>query len=169
MTNPIIMVQIANYQWTLEALHRACALARDKGAGIVLMKMLPVQHVGWLGTEFGNMNLSDRDRAEIRDYEATVQDYGLPYAAEVFQFITLPEAIVEAADYVEAYIVFASLPKSIIPYWRQFQLRQLRNGLTKRGRQLIDLEQASPVKHGDTAYARPIAARLLANRKTTHF
>ena len=167
MSNPIIMVQIANRQWTLEALHQACALARDKSAGIVLMKMLPVQHLGWLGTEFGTMNFSDGDRAEIHDYEATIEDYGVPFAAEVFQYVTLPEAIVQAADYVEADIVFATLPKSIIPYWQKFQLGRLRNDLASHGRQLIDLDQPSAASQGETVHARPIPARLLPHRKTT--
>jgi nucleotide-binding universal stress UspA family protein len=42
MSMPIIMVQIADRKWTLEALHRACALARDVNAEIVLLTMLPV-------------------------------------------------------------------------------------------------------------------------------
>jgi hypothetical protein len=138
MNMPIIMVQIANRQWTLDALHRACILARERNAAIALMKMVPVQHVAWLGTEFGNMNFTEQDRADMRDYEATVEDYGIRCSAHVFQFVTLAEAISEAADYVDAQIVFATLPKSIIPFWQQFQLRRLRTLLARHRRELFD-------------------------------
>jgi hypothetical protein len=138
MNTLIIMVQIADHQWTLDALHRACLLARDMNAEIALMKMVPVQHLGWLGTEFGNINFTAKERSELHDYEATAEDYGVPYSTHVFQYATLLEAISEAADYVKAHIVFATLPQSVIPFWQRFQLWGLRNRLAHGGRELFD-------------------------------
>jgi hypothetical protein len=138
MNRLIIMVQIADHQWTLDALYRACLLARDMNAEVALMKMVPVQHLGWLGTEFGNMNFTAKERSELHDYEATAEDYGVPCSTHVFQYATLPEAISQAADYVKAHIVFATLPQSIIPFWQHFQLWGLRNRLTHNGRELFD-------------------------------
>jgi hypothetical protein len=120
------------------------------------MKMVPVQHLGWLGTEFGNMNFTSREQSELRDYEATIQDYDVPYSSHVFQYITLAEAIAEAADYVDAQIVFATLPNSIIPFWRQFQLWGLRNRLTHNGRELFDANSPSTAKPGEMAKASSI-------------
>ena len=147
-----IMVQIADLEWTREALHRACILAREKRAEIVLLKMLPVQHTSWLGTEFGAMDLSERARSEIYDYAATAEDYGVQCSAQVFQYITLAEALSEAAEYVEADIVFATLPRTLIPYWREFQLRNLRNRLTRQKRLLIEFECGSPARQTSQRY-----------------
>jgi hypothetical protein len=140
ITQKRIMVQIADPRWTLEALHRACLLAREIKAEIVLLKMLPVQHMQWLGTEFGAMNFTGKDRAALRDYEATVEDYGLSYSSLVFQYHTLTEAIAEAADQVNAHLVFATLPNSRIPYWREYQLHNLRKRFVQQHRHLIEID-----------------------------
>jgi hypothetical protein len=58
----VIMLQIADRTWTLEALHCVCAIARKMSAKIPLVKMIPVQHIRWLGTELGNMNFSEEDQ-----------------------------------------------------------------------------------------------------------
>jgi hypothetical protein len=151
MSTQTFMVQIADRQWTLDSLHRACRLARETNAEIALVKMVPVQHIGWLGTEFGNMNFTSREQSELRDYEATLEDYDVPYSSHVFQYATLAEAISEAADYVDAQIVFATLPKSIIPFWRQFQFWGLRNRLTRSGRELVEANSQFAAKPGEMA------------------
>jgi hypothetical protein len=168
MSKQSIMVQIADRQWTLEALHRACPLALEKHASITLMKMLPVQHLSWLGTEFGAMSFTDRDRALMRDYEATIEDYGVPFSSDTFQYATLADAIVQAADYVEADIVFATLPNSIIPYWRRFQLWRLRKSLARHGLELIELDQRSPGRPDTMIASWPVPAHGLAHRKRIH-
>src|SRR5436305_12329422 len=107
MVQPI-MVQIADRQWTMVAMHLAAALARNTGTELILVKMAPVQHLGWLGTEFGSPTLSRQDCEEIRDYEATAEDYGVPLSKQVFQYVFLPEALSDAADYFGVGIVFAT-------------------------------------------------------------
>jgi nucleotide-binding universal stress UspA family protein len=135
-----IMVQIADPHWTHEVLHQACILAREMKAEIVLLKMVPVQHVQWLGTEFGAMDFTLKDRAELRDYEATVEDYGLLYSSTVFQYLTLTEAIADAADHINADFIFATLPNSLIPYWREYQLHNLRQRFVRQHRHLIEID-----------------------------
>src|SRR5260221_984343 len=115
MTKNMIVVQIADREWTLSALRRACTLARGTNAEITLVKMLQVQHMSWLGTEFGNMHLTEQDRRDLGDFQATVEDYGVPYAALTFQYFSLPEALSDAADHFDAHGVFATLPKSRLP------------------------------------------------------
>ncbi len=159
MDTPIIMVQIADRPWTQDVLHRACALAREMNAGIALVKMVAVQHLSWLGTEFGSMNFTDQDRAEIRDYEATVEDYGVPCSFHIFQYATLIEAISEAADHVNARLVFAALPTSIIPYWPQFQRRRLARHLSRHGRELFDPNRTVAAEIGDLESVSSIPTR----------
>lgn len=134
---PIIMVQISDHGWTLETMHCACLLARNTPARVVLVKLIPVQHISWLGTEWGQVNFTDQDRAEFAHYQATVEDYGVEFAPLLFQYVTLAEAIAQAAEYVNAQIVFAKLPQSVIPFWTRFQRWSLSRQFARQNRQWI--------------------------------
>ena len=133
----IIMVQILDREWTQEALHCACRLARNTSATIVLVKMIPVQHPGWLGTDLGYQNFTAQEQAEYADYQTTLEDYGVEFTALLFQYLTLTDAIAQAAEHVNAQIVFARVPDSIIPFWTQFQQWSLKRQLTRQQRRLI--------------------------------
>lgn len=137
-TTTVIMVQIADQEWTMDALHRACRLGRTMPTQIALVKMIPAQHVSWLGTELGNRNFSEHDQREIINYEATIEDYGIEYSSTVFQYSELDEAILQAADILNASIVFATLPKSAIPFWRKLQVKSLRRRLWRNQRILVE-------------------------------
>ena len=141
----VIMVQIADNDraWTLEALHCAAIMARERSAKIVLVKMIPVQHIGWLGTELGYLHLTEHDEQELADYAATLEDYGVDYEVCPFQYATLTDALVQAAEFVGAQTVFATLPASRIPFWQRFQLHDLRHHLAQDQRVLIE-EPAYP-------------------------
>ena len=136
-----IMVQMTDYRQTLATLHFACAMALNVKARITLVKMLPAQYAGWLGTEWGSWSFTDQDHAEMKDYQATAEDYGVEVSGEIFQYLTLMEAISDAADYVDAQFVFATLPGSVIPFWRKFQVWALRKRLAQHGRQLFLSDQ----------------------------
>ena len=137
-TQTVIMVQIADRAWTLEALHCAGVMAREKSAKIALVKMIPVQHVGWLGTDFGNLNLSEQEQHDIADYQTTLEDYGVEAKLCLFQYATLADALVQAAEYVEAQVVFATLPASIIPFWHSYQLHDMRRHFAHDGREFVE-------------------------------
>jgi hypothetical protein len=145
-----IMVQIADAPKTQEALHFACALARGKQDKVILVKMVPVQHWEWIGTELGFLNLTERDGEEMRNYQKIAETYHVKVEVQLFQYVTLPEAIAEAADYVDAQFVFGALPPSFIPYWHKFQVWLLRQRLAQQGRQLYLLEH-----NGDSAHWTP--------------
>lgn len=137
-TATVIMVQIADGEWTMDALHRACRLGHTMPTHIALVKMIPVQHTSWLGTELGNRNYTERDLRDLINYEATIEDYGIEFSSTIFQYSELDEAILQAADTLNASIVFATLPKSVIPYWRNLQLHHLRRRLWRNQRMLVE-------------------------------
>ena len=137
-TQSVMMVQIADRSWTLEALHCAGVMARAKSATIALVMMVPVQHLGWLGTDFGYLNISEQERREIDDYQNTLEDYGVEFELCLFQYATLADALVQAAEYVHAQVVFATLPKSVIPSWHRYQLRNLRRQFAHDQREFIE-------------------------------
>ena len=58
-------------------------------------------------------------------------------ALHLFQYMTLTGGIADAADQVAVSIVLATLPASLIPWWRSFLLGILRQRLARRGRWLI--------------------------------
>jgi hypothetical protein len=140
MDTQSIMVQITDRRWTLAAMHLACALAREAGAEVALIKLVPVQHVGWLNTDFGYLQLTADDRKDMRDYQTIAEDYGVQSSRHFYQYATLPGAIVDAAAYVNAQAVFATLPSSIVPLWRKVQLWWLRRSLKRQQCELYTLE-----------------------------
>ncbi len=135
-----VMVQVAEPKWTLAALHLACAVARTNGYALVLVKMVPVSHVGWLGTELGYQNLTEADHRLLRDYAATAEAYGVVPSAELFQYAILSDAIVDAAAYFDARIIFATLPRYRLPLWRRFLLWRLHRQMEWQGRLLYTLD-----------------------------
>lgn len=80
----VAMVQLGERGWTSDALHAACQRARTQRAAIVIVAMMPVQHLSWLGTDLGNRSFSGKVVTNVQDCLATVEDYGLQ--AEVFGF-----------------------------------------------------------------------------------
>jgi hypothetical protein len=83
--------------------------------------MIPVQHPGWLGTDVGLMAFTDEVQAELAEYQLTIEGYGIRFVPVLFQYTTLAEAIAQAAEYVDASIVYAHIPESSIPFWTKLQ------------------------------------------------
>lgn len=134
---PVIMLQIADHEWTQAALHSACQIARNRGMPLVLVKMIPVQHSGWLGSDMGYNNLSIDEHLETVDYESTVEDYGLPASLLLVQYVTLVDATVQAAEQLNASIIFAKQLHNPIRILGKLQTWMLNRQLHGQGRQWI--------------------------------
>jgi hypothetical protein len=124
-----IMVQVTDKSHTLTALRAACDLACKNQHDIVLLKLVPVTHPSWLGTELGNLNLSDQDQRAFREYQLYAKSRAVTAKVSCLQSVTSVEAIIWAAECVKAQIVFAHLPHSLIPFWRLWQRWLLRRHL----------------------------------------
>ena len=135
-----IMVQVTDHAQTLAALHLACALARSNQQRIVLLKLIPAPYPGWLGTEWGYMNFTDKDQQALKGYEKVVESYGIDVTTCPMQVVSSLEGIIYAANSVDAQIVFARLSHSLIPFWHAWQTRILQRSLEKHQRQLYTLE-----------------------------
>ena len=129
---PVIMVQVAEPQWTWDVVHAACKLARSCGGTVHLVHMVCAKHLCYLGTELGYLNLSDDDQHVLKGYVDTIDDYGLACGLTVYQYCSVYEAIAGAAELVAADIVFAKLPKSRIPFWSDCQFELLRVRLSRQ-------------------------------------
>jgi hypothetical protein len=138
-----ILVQMADETWTGQALHFACALARNNGARIILLRLMQVQQLSYLGTEFGSTPLSSREYAAWLGYAATAEDYGVELVRQSMQCWSKLDALADAADYVGAQVIFAYIPHSRIPYMDRLQRRGLQRRLGKANRQLYTLEPSA--------------------------
>lgn len=132
------MVQIADRAWTLDAVHCACRMGRRSPAVIALISMVPVQHPGWLGTEWGSMDFSDAAKDDLEDYQATVLDYGLDCRTVQGQYLDFVGGLADAAEQLDAVVIFAKLPPILIPAWRRLQIWLLKRRFSKQQRQLVE-------------------------------
>ncbi|MBZ0317550.1 MAG: hypothetical protein K8L91_14105 [Anaerolineae bacterium] len=138
-----ITVQLRDRQWTLQALHLACAMAHTQQSDVTLVRMVPVQHMTWVGTDLANVPMSSNEHQLVDELVATAEDYGVSLCIQNMQYFMLAEALVEVAASLESKTVFATLPAASLPYWRRFQLWNLQRQLNRRNCQLYTLEQSA--------------------------
>lgn len=142
-TSPILLVNIADHAWTLEAIHCACQMARRTGGSIALVKLVAVQHPSWLGTDLGYIQFSQDERAAMDEYIATLEDYGVEHTLTVIQYITFTDALAAAADVLNASTVFGALPRTMIPFWQAYQRWALRHRFERSQREWVEYPRYS--------------------------
>jgi hypothetical protein len=139
MTN--ILVQMAEENWTMQALHLACALARNSNSKVVLLQLMQVKNPSLLGASFDGHSPSEREYADLEEYAATAEDYGVELELQPMQCISMLDAVVDAAEQLNTVVVFAHVLPSRIPYWRRFQVWNLERRLRNQRQQLFTLDQ----------------------------
>jgi hypothetical protein len=91
------------------------------------------------------MNLTNKDQQALRDYEKVVESCGIEVQTCLLQVVSSLKGIIDAADAVDAQIVFAQVPHSLIPFRHAWQTRILRRSLETRQRQVYMLDyQGTP-------------------------
>lgn len=137
----MILVQISDRQWTMQAMHLACAMARNTDANVTLLHLMRVKSPVLLGTELGIAPPTSQECEDMREYEMVAEDYGVKIVVQPMQYDDLAEALIQAADFTDASVVFAQLPESVFPLWKRFQTWNLRRELMAHRRQLYLLDQ----------------------------
>ncbi len=140
MTVNMILVQISNKQWTMQAMHLACAMARNTHSSVTLLNLMRVRSPALLGTELGVVPPTTQEHQDLHEYVMVAEDYGVEIILQPMQYDDIAEAIIQAADYADASVVFAHLPESVFPFWKKFQTWNLRRELLAQGRQLYILD-----------------------------
>lgn len=138
-----ILVQMADKRWTTQALHLACALARNNQAQLVLLRLMQVEHISYLGSNFGEVAPTHAEYNDLQEYHATAEDYGVDLTLTQMQCIEPFEAVVEAAEHLDANVVFARVLPSRIPYLHRLRLWWLEKRFAAEKRQLYTLDQPS--------------------------
>jgi hypothetical protein len=138
-----IMIQVANKSWTMEALHLACAMTRNNETEttITLVRFIAVGHPSYLGTSMGNIAPSPQEYRDLQDYLETAEDYGVEFEVRSIHCLVPMDVMAQAAEELEANVVFARVPESVFPYWRKFQLWNLERSLKSQGCELYTLDK----------------------------
>jgi hypothetical protein len=134
-----LMVVVGEQEWTEQALHLACTLARQHKGSIFLVKLVPVRHPLMLGTEAAYLNFSGEDERYLEELAATIEDYNVPYQAHVCGYANYQNAVKQIADTLDAAVVFAASPPSAIPFWSELKSWWSGRGLAQHGHLLFTL------------------------------
>lgn len=145
-----IIVHMADPQWTARAMHLACGIAQQYKAQIVLLRLIPVPNPGWLGAGPGEAIPTGQDTSDYAFYKAIAKDYQVDCTVQRMQYFTLDGALMDAADLWDAQMIFAQLPKSIIPYWDKLRWWNMKRRLSAHNRQLNTLNEPA-----DSSYSMP--------------
>jgi hypothetical protein len=137
----IILVQLSNRSWTMPAVHLACALARNTHAKVILLQLIAVDHPIHLGTGSASALPTADEQAAVENYAATAEDYGIEMTLQPMYYSTVLDAVVQAANDVNADAVFAHVPDSRIPLWHRFRTWMLERRLAASHRQLFVIER----------------------------
>lgn len=136
-----IMVQVSDRQWTMRAMHLACAMARNNHANLIMLNMQPVTSPMLLGTGLGVNLPTDHDLEDLNEYAMIAEDYGVTFTLQPMEYVSFNTALAQAADYLKASVVFAHMPEHTLPVWQRFQIWNLRRQLNAQHCQLYTLDQ----------------------------
>lgn len=129
MAEATILVVLSDRQWTEQAIHLACALARNLETGVTLVKMSPVIHAQHLGTNHHRPGMEDPQLAPMFEYVKTSEDYGVAIDVTYLHYAGYVSGLVSAAEQLGAIAVFAPAAEHSLALWARFQNWRLRHGL----------------------------------------
>jgi hypothetical protein len=135
-----ILVQISDFEWTMRAMHLACAISRNTHSGLVLLQLRQVANPALLGSGLGVDLPSLREHEELCEYSAVAEDYGIEFTLQPMVYASQVDALVQAAAAVNASVIFAHLPGQFLPFWDRLQRWNLHRQLASQGCQLYTLE-----------------------------
>jgi hypothetical protein len=141
MTVNTIIVQVADRRWTMRAMHLACDMARNTRSKVVLLHLLRVSNPRLLGSLVGWTPPTPEERQAIRDYKPVAEDYGIEIDVQPMQYESLVDALVQAAEELDASVVFARLPEHRFRLLHQYQTWSLQRQLERQKRQLCLIEE----------------------------
>lgn len=153
-----ILVQMADTKWTAQAVHLACALARDTHKPVILLRLNRVEHISYLGSELADVPLTPLEYTQMQNYLGIAEDYGVEMDWTQIQCFAPMDALVEAAAYLEAAAAFVRVSKSPLSFVYQFRLWLLERRFGAHGCQLytLDYPYAIDIEHVPSITVHPI-------------
>ncbi|MDX1994691.1 MAG: hypothetical protein SF029_20070 [bacterium] len=150
-----IVVHLSESNWTRQAVHLACALARGSEGEVILLHLLRVDHISYLGLDIGMPTMSRSQYYEMLNYSGIAESYGVKMTMTQMQCVDEMDAAAEAVVSLEAEAAFIHVPHSRIPYWRKFLLMRLKHTLAAHHCQLFTLDKPEPSNPLPTIKVRP--------------
>lgn len=144
MNTSQLMIVMGEKQWTLAALHLACAMSRRDQSKLLLLKMMPVRHPLLLGTAGGSLSFTEADMQALEEMAVTAEDYGIPLEIHRCQYANYWPAVVDAAGQLGVTAVLTNIPPSAIPYWQDYRRWWLGRHLARQRQLLLTLEDLAP-------------------------
>ncbi|HOU40759.1 MAG TPA: hypothetical protein PK829_05785 [Promineifilum sp.] len=130
MTLPILVVT-GEPAWTMQALHLAAAMAREAGAPIILVEMIPASHIQSLGAEPDETLLPLARMESLRQYADAVEGYGITVTVATFQCADYLGGLLSACEQASATAVFAPAPGGALRFLAAARLWYLRRALRR--------------------------------------
>jgi nucleotide-binding universal stress UspA family protein len=140
-----ILVQMADHKWTMTALHVACGYGRQLNRPIILLHLIPVPP-SYLGTNYGYFFSSFEDFPLFREYLATAEDYNVPFTYQPMQYISMKDALIQAAERFDASIIFVKSPNHLFRWWTALHQNILKRRMWSQQRDLHSLDNTTSVK-----------------------
>lgn len=138
---PPVIVVVSEFSWTVKAMHLACALARNTQTPLMLLDFRMTKNVGLLGMGIGYNPPTIQEYAELKDYGMIAEDYGVLMSIQPVEYESFSDALVQMVELFEPQTIFATLPKSVIPFFSQMQLRAVRRQLGDLNCKLYTLDE----------------------------
>lgn len=124
-----LMVVLGDPGWTSQAMHLACAIARDNGAAIEIIRLVPANHPLDLGDAAGMVNYAACDRCALQDCAATAEDYGVRFETHACSYADYVNGMASVAEQLDVAMVFAPPPGGPLAAWRRLTTWRLRRAL----------------------------------------
>ena len=144
--------------WTRRAVHLAAAAAREAGADVMLLHMVPVAHLEYLGAGAHEALLSFAEFDALNEYAETAAAYGVGAGVELFEYSDFAGGVCCAADHFDAAAVFAAAPGGWLGRLRLWGLRRgLRRPLYTLGDGDPTITLAAPPEEATATAPQPAA------------
>jgi hypothetical protein len=135
-----VLVVLDEPEWTLGAIHLACAVVRSRGGKVVLLQMVPVRHPTYLGSDLAYLDFTFEQQRRLSEYQLLTSDYGVDFSVCVLPYDTYAGSLVDAAEQLGATVVFARFHRHWIPGWDALDRWWVERSLAHHGRELHTLE-----------------------------
>jgi hypothetical protein len=124
-----IVVQLETAAWTTRAMHFACSMARQTGGEVVLLQLIEVHNIGALGHGFDTVPYGSEFYGLAHECEKIARQYGVPVALQQMEYTTRNDALAQAAEALEASVLFAPMPPSRVGLVNRFNTWSLTHQL----------------------------------------
>lgn len=130
MAETRILVVLGNERWTNQAMHLACAMARNEHTSVALVRPVPVANPEQLGNVDFHPDHTQRLQRTIHEISATAEDYQVSFEVIQLHYSSYINGIRSAAEELNAMAVFAPLSKHRLKIIDRFQTWRFHRALS---------------------------------------